>query len=81
MSTVQMTSELRPEKRDAGFLTAAAVGAWSASLPPDAHVTALTSTAGDQRDSWTVFAGLRATWTEHWPDLPGATATYGSVIR
>lgn len=62
MITVTMTSKVKASYNK--NITPAEMAEWLRHIPSNATLTPIFEERGDQRDSYKVFIGLSATWTE-----------------
>lgn len=59
-----MTSKFQTSGRD-GRVSAPELADWLRHIPSNANLVPIYQERGDQRDSYKVFVGLSATWTEN----------------
>lgn len=62
MISVTLTSQVKAAANEK--ITASQIREWVANIPDTATIEAITQERGHQRDPYSVFVGLRATWTE-----------------
>lgn len=63
MITVTMTSKFQASGQD-GRVSAPELAEWLRHIPSNATLTPVFVERGHQRDSYKVFVGITATWTE-----------------